>query len=476
VAEAGEVYGPNAFLQRTGAVGWRFVRSGLCFRAMKDCAVRRCAIGAVALVTAACTMASRPPNPVGAWRAADLSDTELPAADPAHEGLALGPLVEMANWVGDHRDTPIFSVLLSRHGRLVFELYSPGIERDDAHYMMSTTKSVTSAIVGAALDRGLLPGSDARVVDVLPARLFGNAANAARFANVTLKDVMGMSALDANEPPHDTSPAAVARGKAFWAAPNRVVFALTQPLLPNPGSSYQYNDVTPMVVGGAVQYATGMRLFDFANEALFGPMGFKNAEWMHEDPTGLDLASYGLRLRPVDMQKLGILFMNRGRWGDRQLLSREWVDTSWTAYMRTGPAVTPGFENYGWFWWHRADWGTELHWTNGWRGQFIVDLPAYDAVFTMTADIETGDEVDILGELMKGYVIPALDPGGPTTQPELEGALAAALLAAHTGPSRIPALAEPRMIPSAAPKETAHPFDPFFSPDDRAAVRTSLGP
>jgi CubicO group peptidase (beta-lactamase class C family) len=425
---------------------------------------------ALALLVQLSTACSHGSAPGDAWSPADaaaeadaavspVTVTDLPTADPGDEGLSLQPLIDMTSWVIQTPNVAIFSLLLSRHGSLVYELYTPGIERNEAHFQMSTSKSVTSAIVGAALDRGLLPSTDASVADLLPARLFAGSSDIARFKAVTLKDVMGMSALDANEPPHDTSDAGVAIGRAFSSAPNRVVFALTQALLPTPGTSYQYNDVTPMLAGGAVQYATGKRLFDFGTEVLFAPMGFGNAEWVGEDPTGIDLASYGLRLRPIDMQKFGILFLNHGRWGTQQLLSTTWVDTSWTAYMNTGPDVTPGYKNYGWYWWHRSDWGTEVHWTVGWRGQFIVDMPAYDAVFTMTADIETGDEDAVLASLMTHYVVPALTQAVPAT-PMLKSTLVAQIAAAHEGASRVNLTGDPRMIPSVAAQGTSIPFNP----------------
>ena len=387
---------------------------------------------------------------------------DLPTGNPSDQGLNVQPLLGMTAWVTQHPDVAIFSLLLSRHGTLVYELYTPGIQRAEAEFMMSTSKSVTSAIVGAALDRGILPSTDASVASLLPAGLFPSDGGPGRFEGVTLRDVMGMSALNANEPPHDDSGAAVARGIAFASAPNRVVFALTQALLPTPGTSYQYNDITPMLAGGAVQYATGKRLYDFGVETLFGPMGFQSSEWIEEDPTGIDLAAYGLRLRPMDMQKFGVLFLNHGMWGGQQILSQSWVDTSWTAYMNTGAGVTPGYDNYGWFWWHRSDWGTEVHWTNGWRGQFIVDMPEYDAVFSMTADIETGDEVTDLSTLMTQYVLPSLTEGAGDSgalQPELTQALAAA----NQGPTRVNPNGDPRMIPSVAPQATPIPFQPDAS-------------
>jgi CubicO group peptidase (beta-lactamase class C family) len=419
-----------------------------------------------ALLLVACTSVSplacsASPHPASFPIPPASAPSDLPIASPAAEAVDPQPLVDLTRWLLDHPDLPLFSLLLSRHGHLVYELYTSGIVRDEAHYLMSTTKSFTSAIVGAALDRGLLHDPEAKVSELFPAPLFGSPADRARFDGVTLKDVMGMSALDANEPPHDSSPEAVARGKAFFAAPNRVAFALAQKTLPGPGTSYQYNDVTPMLAGGAVEYATGERLFDFGTQTLFAPMGFKNAEWMHQDEDGGDLASYGLRIRPVDMQKFGILFANGGSWAGRQLLSEAWVKTSFTAYMNTGAGVTPGYKNYGWYWWRRSDWGTEVHWTHGWRGQFIVDIPDYDAVLTMTADFEdTGhDDVTTLGHIMTTYVLPALRNGtSAPASPELDETLAGLIAEASRGPSRIRPGIERRMVPSVERKETPKPF------------------
>ena len=384
---------------------------------------------------------------------------DLPSGKPADVGLNLASLLSMTDWVANNPKVAIFSLLLSRHGTLAYELYTPGIERDEAQFMMSTSKTFTSAIVGTALDRGLLPGTDTSIADLLPARLFSNSADVTRLRGVTLKDVMGMQALDADEPPRDTSAAGVALGNAFASATNRVEFALKQPLLATPGVSYQYNDVNPMLAGGAVQYATGKRLFDFATETMFTPMAFQNAEWVGQDPDGIDLASYGLRIRPMDMQKFGVLFLNHGVWNGQQLISQNWIDTSWTAYVNTGDGVTPGYEDYGWFWWHRSDWGAEVHWTNGWRGQFIVVIPAYDAVFSMSADIETGDELTELDNLMTQYVMPALTTGVGDSA-SMESSLAAAIAAANQGASRVKPSGDPRMIPSVAAQSTPIPFNP----------------
>jgi CubicO group peptidase (beta-lactamase class C family) len=139
-----------------------------------------------------------------------------------------------------------------------------------------------------------------------------------------------MSALDAQLAPHQNTPEAKERLVRFFNSPDRVAFALGQNVLPRPGVDFQYTDVTPQLIVGVVQYATKRTLYDFAEANLFGPMQFENAEWMHEDAAAFDNGSYGLRLRPVDMQKFGILYLNEGCWEGRRLISSAWVKTSFT--------------------------------------------------------------------------------------------------------------------------------------------------
>src|SRR5262249_29775253 len=155
----------------------------------------------------------------------------------------------------------------------------------------------------------------------------------------------GMAALDAPDPPRDPSAAAQASWLKMWNAPNRAKVALEQKIL---DGGFQYNDATPTLAAAALQYATGKSALEFAEEALFGPLGFQRYEWMHQDGAGIDNAGYGLRLRPIDMQKLGLLFLDGGAWRGRQLISRAWIERSFAPWNRSKPDRPP---DYGWFWW-----------------------------------------------------------------------------------------------------------------------------
>jgi CubicO group peptidase (beta-lactamase class C family) len=284
---------------------------------------------------------------------------------------------------------------------------------------MSVTKSVLSTLIGIAVDRKAMPPPETEVGDLLPRAMFGDEANRARFHGVTLRDVMGMSALDAQTPPHAKTPEAIARGRAFYHAENRAAFALTQQVLSGHGTAFQYNDVTPPIAAAALAHATRMAPFEFGEKVLFGPLHFKNEEWMHQDPSGLDNGGYGLRLRPIDMQKLGILFLQRGTYRGARLLSEAWVDRSFSPYESSPHMHGNGTLDYGWFWWTRRYAGWTTHAAVGWKGQRIAIFPEQRLVVTMTGCFEDDGDERFFAEIIARFLKPALEAAdGPFEEPE----------------------------------------------------------
>jgi CubicO group peptidase (beta-lactamase class C family) len=375
-------------------------------------------------------------------------------AKPEAQGVSAQKLLELTNWIVDH-PTPVFSFLISKNSQVVFELLTSGLSRDEAHYLMSGTKSVTSALVGVAIDRGQISGPGASLARLLPKKEFVNESVRARFEQVSLRDVLGMSALDAELPPAHSSPEARARQRAFHFSEDRLKFALNQKLLAKPGVDFQYTDVNTVLVAGAVQFATQKSLLDEAKEALFAPMGFENEEWMHEDKAGLASGGYGLRLRPIDMQKFGMLYLNSGCWGTRRLLSKAWVDTSFTPWVRSTPASTE--PDYGWYWWkERYEDGWVAHLANGFQGQRIAVFPEQKVVVTMTGAIHDGTEDRVFAGLINKFVIPAFNKGADGSPYDSNMALDLGLNRAKMQ-NRISPDLEPRMIPSRTAKESHSP-------------------
>ena len=386
--------------------------------------------------------------------------SDFGTSKPSEENLNPAPLIALTRWIG-RSPLPIFSVLVSRHGKIVYALYTSNIDPDAAHYLMSVTKSLTSALAGVAFGHQLLDGPGQSIAAAIPRKAFPDKSAYKRFSGVTLRNAMAMSALDAQVWPHLKTAAAKKLGDAFYDGPDRLTLALKQDVLTHPGRDFQYTDITPQLVAGAIEYTAQTTLLDFAKTSLFDPMQFKNEEWMHEDSRANDNASYGLRLRPVDMQKFGILYLNQGCWDGRQLLPAAWAKVSFTPWIKSNGEL--GKPNYGWFWWRQlfAD-GWVGHVADGWKGQRIAVFPEQDVVVTMTGSIEEsdGDEESVFATVMNDYIIPAVDsPGdGSSNVAALEQQLGEELKRVHNGPSRFRGIDEPRMLPSAKLKERHRPF------------------
>jgi CubicO group peptidase (beta-lactamase class C family) len=379
--------------------------------------------------------------------------------EPERQGINPEKLLELTQWIRDN-PTPILSLALSRNGKIVYELYTSKVDSNAAHYLMSITKSVTSALVGAIIDRHLIKSANATVAESLPKGVFPSTEAYTRFDRIALRDVLAMSALDAQVPPHLKTPEAIDRNNRFNRSSNHLTFALEQQTLPHVGIDFQYTDITPMIAGGIVQYATKQSLFDFAKKALFNPMRFQNEEWMHQDRSGFDNASYGLRLRPIDMQKFGILYLNDGCWQTNQLLSKEWVSISLTPWIKSRPGNRE--PNYGWYWWSdrfTSEWIG--HTANGWKGQRITIFPDKGTVVTMTGIIEDGSEDRYYSDLINKFIIPAFETKGSENRSmdDIRAELDMTLSDIWMNKIALGPNTEGRMIPSILPKERHKQFD-----------------
>jgi CubicO group peptidase (beta-lactamase class C family) len=171
---------------------------------------------------------------------------------------------------------------------------------------------------------------------------------------------------------------------------------------------------------------------------------------MHQDPSGLDNGGYGLRLRPIDMLKLGLLYLNNGVWKGRQLISKEWIGRSFEPWIRSKPNSEK--PDYGWFWWtayFAPGWTT--HFANGWKGQRIAVIPEQNMVVVMTGCIEDG-EFDFFAQLINRVMAPSVRH---TPVPGVSGdakTLAALLTEVRREAPRLSDFIEYRMVPSIAPK------------------------
>ena len=151
-----------------------------------------------------------------------------------------------------------------------------------------------------------------------------------------------------------------------------------------------YTDLDNSLINGVIHYRTGKTVFDFANENLFSWMNFRNHEWMGQDPCGIDLGGYGMRLRPIDILKFGQLYLQRGLWNGKRLLSSEWIDKAYVSQISPRQDQQRYFSGYSNYWWHGRHRGSPKNiMANGWKGQRISIFPQLGLVVTLTGVIES---------------------------------------------------------------------------------------
>jgi CubicO group peptidase (beta-lactamase class C family) len=255
-------------------------------------------------------------------------------------------LEAMMAYVGQH-DMAVDSIVVVRHGRIVFEEYGPGYVPSLRHRLYSVTKSVTSMLVGIAIDQGAIEGLDVPIAELLPD--YTSANPDPRRDQITLEHLLTMSdGIDWREHdfPYDDPRNTVSQMRASADA---VQFVLDRPMARAPGEAWAYNSGASILLGAIVEKATGRDLLSFAREVLFDPLGVGTVYWERASG-GHYHTGGGLDMTPRDMVRLGYLMLHNGRWDGQQILSAGWVARSTTAHY---PAYEP--YGYGYQWWILPD-------------------------------------------------------------------------------------------------------------------------
>ena len=337
-------------------------------------------------------------------KATDFHDGWTVAA-PEQQGLdpalicGIGPRLEALKEANAH------SVVITRDGRLVYEHYVAGNDErlgmslgevnfnaGTKHDIRSISKSVTSLLVGIALDRRLITDLDAPVFSFFPE--YGDLRTPEK-DRMTLHHLLTMSSGLAWD---ETSVAFTNPSNTYSQmeiAPRSDHFVLAQPLAAPPGTVFNYNSGGAELLGLILRKVSGKRLREFVKETLFDPLGIEDWEW--EGSSGFNpAAASGLRLRPRDLAKIGQLVLERGKWQGRQIVSSSWIEDSTTPRLSGSDTAMmfyrpEGISSYGYLWWlgrsppeHPE---RDMIAGGGYGGQRVFILPSLGAVVVTTAGV-----------------------------------------------------------------------------------------
>jgi CubicO group peptidase (beta-lactamase class C family) len=306
--------------------------------------------------------------------AALVSSPTFVVARPAPAGPWLPVL---AAWDHDaHAD--LRAVVVMRHGRIVAERYYNGEQPTSLHDVRSAGKSVTSLLVGAAIDRGKI----ASVAD--PVARYWPAARTGAFGDVAIEDILTMrSGLAA----YDEDPASPGNEDKLDAAPDPVAFMFGVPREVMPGSVYRYNSLTAHVAGRLVENATGTDLEKFAAEVLFGPLAIRHWTW-GRDASGHAKGEGNLSLTARDFARVGEMVRLGGTFHGQRIISSAWIGQSLQPRVKIA-AIDPYAEGYGYFWYSKIQQiggrGVRVFFASGNGGNKIYVVPSSDLVVAVTS-------------------------------------------------------------------------------------------
>jgi CubicO group peptidase (beta-lactamase class C family) len=252
----------------------------------------------------------------------------------------------------------IAGMVVQKNDEAVYEGYFNGYTADHALHVFSVTKSVVNTLIGIALDQGYLKNIDQKVLEFFPDYTVKRGEKTIQ--RVTIRDILTMTA------PYKYKSAPYTK---YFSSESWVKAALD--LLGGKGEIGQFRYtplIGPDILSGILTQATGRSALDFARENLFAPLGihvdrnvvFHSKEeqlavmtkendisgWV-ADPRGINTAGWGLFLTPAEMAKIGQLYLNRGAWNGKQLVSAEWIDESTREHSRWNELGL----KYGYLWW-----------------------------------------------------------------------------------------------------------------------------
>jgi CubicO group peptidase (beta-lactamase class C family) len=288
-------------------------------------------------------------------------------------------------------------LIIIKSGYLVFEEYFKDWDSLSPHQLYSTTKSVTSALVGIAVDQGLFSVDDP-VLNFFSEYSFDNIDS--RKLNMTVEHLLNMqSGLDWDEWTYDYyNPNN--HYNQMLSSPDWVQYILDKPMATDPGSTFVYCGGASHLLQAIIDRTASLSTLDFAKQFLFDPLGITPGLW-ESSPNYVVCGAHDLHLTPRDMAKFGYLFMNNGSWDGKQLISKNWILNS----TRVKPIqVSTNYGNpisYGYQWWVQNEtFDYYLYYTSGLYGQRIHCFPDLDLIFVTTSEISYDWNF-----LIKNYVI-----------------------------------------------------------------------
>lgn len=327
--------------------------------------------------------------------AINLALAPIPAAAQTPTARMAEPEPKSLPAIVDHARAlePLETLLVARDGKVLVDEGFRGNSTDESTNIKSASKSIISALVGIAIDKGVLEGADQKIAPLLRDRLPENPDP--RIHEITIGNLLSMQAgLGRTSGPN----------YGRWVASRDWVrFALAQPFASEPGGGMLYSTGNTHLLSAILTHKTGKSTLELAREWLGPVKGFSIAAW-ERDPQGIYLGGNQMGMTPKSLLAFGELYRNGGKVDGRQVLPAEWVEESWTP--RTQSVFHDDRYGYGWFLTEME--GRRVNYAWGFGGQMLYIVPSLGLTVVMTSNADRpsarSGHRDDLHDLMRGII------------------------------------------------------------------------
>jgi CubicO group peptidase (beta-lactamase class C family) len=306
---------------------------------------------------------------------------ELPAADLASVKMNQDTIKRLIQIINSNPPNDFRGLVVVKDNKLVVEEYFNTYWRETIHDIRSAGKSVTSLLLGIAIDKGLVKSTEQSIYDFFPNPKFAQ-PKTARHRDIKIKHLLAMSSGLSADDDDGNSPG----GTGNWLTEDQWVnFATSLPMIFEPGQKFVYNDICPMLVGAIIEETSGKKLSDFAKDNLFSPLGIREYYW-YTAPNGSTVPMGNLYLSTLDFAKPGQLVINRGKWHGKKVVSSTWINQMLTKQLSIDDGVANG---YGYFWWHTTknfnNRKYDCVYASGNGGNLLFIVPSENLVVSLTS-------------------------------------------------------------------------------------------
>ncbi len=266
-------------------------------------------------------------------------------------------------------NTEIQACVTVRDDYIIDEYYKDSYDASSIFSLYSCSKSITSALVGIAIDKGLIESTDVLISEYFPEI----EANGSEYQKqITIWHLLThTSGIDMSDD---------ANWNEWIASDHWVQYILDRPVTSEPGTVFSYSTGNSHLLCAILQEATGMSVYEFGQKYLFEPLGMESVQ-CNTDPQGITDGGNGFQMNVYDMLKIGRLYLNKGNWQGEQIVSSDWIEASTSIqFIRDS-----GSADYGYQWWVRQFEGHSAYFAQGHFGQFIFVVPDFNLIIAFTS-------------------------------------------------------------------------------------------